>query len=172
MPEEHEQCRHGYRVGWSPPNTTDERKTLARATAQLGAGGPLEHGPAIYAARSTLSAIDGRPRLLLNECELISPPQPPSQRLGEPEAESEENIKSEQHAIYPNPSNGHISIYTTDVPLLLTIADASGRVCMRKTMTSEKTQLELGQLERGMYIAILSDEHGSIKLRQQIVMIR
>jgi hypothetical protein len=74
---------------FTEPDTVPNSSALT-ALESIATLCPLEHGTAIYSAREALTIADNRPRLFINECEILEVPQPPSQRLAEPDFDEEE----------------------------------------------------------------------------------
>ncbi len=114
---------------FTDPDTVPDSGVMAalEALAELC---PLEHGPAIYSAREVLSAIDARPRLFLNDCENPSVPQPPSERLAQPEPVEETVSGNDQFNLWPNPSTGALNIFVdhdSEAETSILFADLLGR---------------------------------------------
>jgi hypothetical protein len=155
---------------FADPDTLPNGSVMAalEAIAQLC---PLEHGPSIYVAREALAIADNRPRLFINDCETLYAPQPPGQRLAQPEDETDLD-GMEQYSIYPNPANSLVTVLTTEWPVTFVLRDISGRECLRKLLVSARTVVDLGQLQQGVYVFVLMDGQASIRHRQQLVILK
>lgn len=78
-----------------------------------------------------------------------------------------ENSLSSDLNIYPNPSNGLITVQITtkdNNPILIELADVSGRIVFTQHFTPAHlqvhTQLDLSDFNRGMYFVMLTSEGG------------
>lgn len=59
--------------------------------------------------------------------------------------------------IYPNPTNGTITIKTESLPATLTISDINGRTVMQRTLETQETLLDLGGMGNGNYFVKIAD---------------
>jgi len=137
---------------------------------------PDKYGPAIYKARELLTSIDARPRLFLNACEEFDIPQMPSQRLADPEAEeaAAENSMENRIAVYPNPSNGQLTVgvyYESERQFSFLMTDLSGKVVHSVMLSMGVNQLYL-TLAPGSYFYSIIEVSGASLYKGNVVVIR
>lgn len=61
-------------------------------------------------------------------------------------------------AIYPNPTNDQINVEANSIIDKVEVYDLLGRLVLEESPMSNKTQLNLGSLKTGMYMALISSE--------------
>ncbi|MCF8257709.1 MAG: T9SS type A sorting domain-containing protein, partial [Flavobacteriales bacterium] len=125
---------------------------------------PLDHGPAIYAAREILMAVDGRPRVFLNDCENPYIPQPPSERLAQPESQENKIVWEPSASIRPNPSSGDIivTIHSWDgdsETYRFELLDPIGKPLFEQSLASNENRLTLS-FASGLYLYRVTDSLG------------
>lgn len=72
--------------------------------------------------------------------------------------------------IYPNPNNGQFTISEVNELLTFTLTSIEGKEIFRKSVLPKKTlYITIPEISAGIYIAIFSNKHGSIKSLRLII---
>ena len=81
------------------------------------------------------------------------------------------NPEQQEIAIYPNPTNGNLNIWceTRGAGYEIEIYDLMGRVVFSKTLTDNKTSINLSQLSKGMYYYKVLNNAVSVKSDKLII---
>ncbi len=68
-------------------------------------------------------------------------------------------LPKETYSIYPNPTNGHFTIRSNfNLPAFIELYDLTGRLTNKQTITSNRQQVNVNQLAKGLYVYQLISE--------------
>ena len=79
--------------------------------------------------------------------------------------------KDKSFALYPNPANDKLKLTIPSAVQKATISifDLLGKEIMKHTMTSDKTQLDISPIKKGLYLVQVSDKTGILETQKLIV---
>lgn len=138
---------------------------------------PLYYGPAVYQARALLCSEDNDPRIALNDCENPSLPQPPSQRLAQPEEEEEQSVDVEELAvfIYPNPNQGDLTVKIVggedESSYQLNVLDLLGKQVFNSRLSLGLNNVTL-PLSAGTYLYTIIQDDGEVVEQGNVVVMQ
>ncbi|HLW30997.1 MAG TPA: T9SS type A sorting domain-containing protein [Aequorivita sp.] len=69
-----------------------------------------------------------------------------------------EDLQNSEISVYPNPTNDQVNVEARSLIEKVEVYDLLGRMVVEEFPMSNKTQLNLGHLKSGMYMAIISSE--------------
>jgi hypothetical protein len=69
-----------------------------------------------------------------------------------------EDLQQTEVAIYPNPTSNRIFIEANSQIDIVEVYDVLGRKVLEVSPLAEKTELNMGRLKAGMYLAVISSE--------------
>jgi len=73
-----------------------------------------------------------------------------------------ENVNSTVFSVYPNPSNGSFTVQSSVFPATLVMYDVTGKQVSRKDITELETQVNVSQLNNGIYYISLIAEGATV----------
>jgi len=76
-----------------------------------------------------------------------------------------ENVSNAVFSVYPNPSNGNFTVQSSVFPAMLVMYDVTGKQVVRKDITELETQVNVAQLNNGIYYISLIAESGSMNYK-------
>ena len=86
------------------------------------------------------------------------------------DANNVEDLFSNDFNMFPNPSNGLITIDRMNGEFQkMTILDAQGKIIVEKNLEEQKEQINLARYGKGLYVIILSNEEGESSTRKLMV---
>jgi hypothetical protein len=78
-------------------------------------------------------------------------------------------ISQSETKIYPNPSNGEVTITSTQIGGTIKIADATGRIVSSNIISKENTSIDLSENNSGVYFVSITGTDGSSSTKKLIV---
>lgn len=127
----------------------------------IGALCPYIYGPAVYTARTMLFSIDSTYFSLGNDCEVPYYAVSSGKRDGSDEDEPEQSEENPKVFVYPNPSNGQVTVrFNGDVPegCLFELTGIDGRSVRVVSVNKTESTFNL-QIAAGLYIYKVRTEH-------------
>lgn len=79
-----------------------------------------------------------------------------------------ENANNTVFSVYPNPSNGNFTVQSSVFPATLVMYDVTGKQVIRKDITELETNVNVSQLNNGIYYISLIAESGSMNYKMVI----
>lgn len=142
----------------------EENEVLLREVAQRC---PIDDGFGVYIARSALLRVDTLPKHYTSDCERI----PSSEEI----AEKRSSEKEHGFMVYPNPTNGLITLnYALDEGdrATLSVYTYTGALIQERVLNDESLSMDidLTDVETGLYILSV-DVNGETQLLERISVI-